>query len=85
MYTIGGHRPPKNSVRLPKNTDNFISDAIKVTMIVMTTRFSLLRILDFVKEMVEDLNYSPDQSPVPGIIFVPTLDLLCSPPQILII
>ena len=46
---------------------------------MITTRFSLLCILDFVKEIVEDLSYNPDRSPVPGIIFVPTVSFV--PPQ----
>ena len=54
-----GHGPPKTSMCLPKNTDIFIRGAIKVTMMMITTRFSLLWILDFVKEMVEDLSYNP--------------------------
>ena len=49
---------------------------IRLTMMMITTRSSLLCILDFVKEIVEDLSYNPDRSP--GIIFVPTLYLLCS-------
>ena len=40
---------------------------IRVTMMMITTRFSLLCILDFVKEIVEDSSYNPDRSPAPGI------------------
>ena len=43
-------------------------------MMMITTRF----ILNFVKEIVGDLSYNPNRSPVPGIMFVPTLYLLCS-------
>ena len=61
---------------LPKNTGNFIRGGYQDNDDdYHNYRFSLLCIFDFVKEIVEDLSYNSDGSPVPGIIFGPTLCL----------
>ena len=80
----GGKAHPKIQCAYPKILIILFAAPIRVTMMIITTRSSLLCILDFVKKIVEYLSYNPDRSPVPGITVCP-LCIFCANPKILII